>query len=114
MNLTFGLSRAVPDGVTTAWGARLIAPNDLVWDRQDLDAIDDDAKTALVWWLNGDPHGTGAIKRMLEALASTRLAESDEVSTIFEDEHGIIVGSTNGASGYVYVAGWLKTESEDG
>lgn len=108
MNLRYGLSRAVPDGTKAAWGARLIAPADLVWDRQDISADDDDAKRALVVWLNGDDGDTPAIRAMLDRLRDMRLSQDYEVTTIFEDERGQIIGSTNRSYGYVYVAGWLK------
>jgi hypothetical protein len=36
LRLAFGCVKALPEGTTTAWGARLIYPNDLVHDRQDL------------------------------------------------------------------------------
>ena len=88
------------------WGARLIAPADLVWDRQDIDSDDDAAKAALVDWLNG-----GAIREALNALREYRViirGNEEDRHTIFEDETGIIVGSAQASYGYVYVLGWLK------
>jgi hypothetical protein len=108
IKLGFGLQP--PEDVTTAWGARLIAPADLLWDRQDLKTDSDEAKTALIAWLNGTPSGTGAIAKMQEALNGMgRYAMPDGDEFIpYEDETGKIIANTNRSGGYVYVAGWLK------
>ena len=103
MKLRYGLSRAVPAGVETAWGARLIAPADLLPDRQDITAASEADRAALIEWLNG-----GALVNALRFLHENTLLESREVLTLFEDERGVIVGSTNRSFGYVYVAAWLK------
>jgi hypothetical protein len=107
MQLAFGRNRGIPDNVKTAWGARLIAPNDLLHDRQDLVAESDEAKTELVAWLNG-----GAIRRALDWLRENywQFRQDDEQLVVFEDADGMIVGSTQGSGGYVYVAGWLKPD----
>jgi hypothetical protein len=89
LRLAFGCVKALPEGTTTAWGARLIYPNDLVHDRQDLVGPDADDLKA---WLNGGP------------LDPTK----DVTVTLFEDEDGIIVGNPQGSYGYLYVAAWLK------
>jgi len=105
--LTFG-RRIYSAEARAVWGARLIAPNDLLPDRQSLIAVDDEAKAALVAWLNGEPAGTGALKATLERLAELRLAGSSrEETVIYEDERGRVVASPQGSFGYVYVAGWL-------
>jgi len=114
--LRFGYRRGIPEGITTAWGARLIAPDDLVWDRQDLVAESDEDKAALIEWLNG-----GAIAKMREALReryspyggryhgeSEIVPTEDREHVLYQDETGIIVGNTNASHGYVYVSGWLK------
>jgi hypothetical protein len=103
MQLAFGLSHAVPEEVTTAWGARLIEPNDLLHDRQDLQSDNDEAKAKLIAWLNG-----GGIAGARTALRDLRLPQSRDVATVYEDDQGVIVASTNASHGYVYVAGWLK------
>jgi hypothetical protein len=106
MQLGFGYSRGVPEDVKTAWGARLIAPNDLLHDRQDLVAESDEAKQELIAWLNG-----GGIKAALTNLARKRqdfIYRDGGEFLVYEDDHGKIVGNTNGSGGYVYVAGWLK------
>jgi hypothetical protein len=113
MQLAFGLSRVVPEEVETAWGARLIEPADLLHDRQDLVAENDEAKQELIAWLNGSPSGNGAIKGMREHLMKeARLPQDRNTFTLYEDADGVIVGSTNGSYGYVYCAGWLKPDRD--
>jgi hypothetical protein len=105
--LRFGYRRH-PEDLRAVWGARLIAPNDLLWDRQGLIADDDEAKAELVAWLNGEVRGQGALNEALRRLARIPLANVDEEVVIYEDATGKIVGNTQASHGYVYVAGWLK------
>lgn len=113
LNIAFG-RQTFPEDVRAVWGARLIWPNDLVANRQDLDARDDEAKAELVAWLDGNPAGTGAIKGMranLTAPYSLGLSSDmpfEEEAVIFEDDKGKIVGSAQGSYGHLYVCGWLK------
>jgi hypothetical protein len=102
LRLAFGCTKALPDGTTTAWGARLIYPNDLVHDRQDLKGPDADDLKA---WLNGGP-----LRSALDAARSHRDLDptKDVTVTLFEDEDGIIVGNPQASHGYLYVAAWLK------
>jgi hypothetical protein len=109
--LMFG-RKTHPEGLPAVWGARLIWPNDFVNDRQDLVSTDDDAKAALIHWLN-----TVGIAEMRLALSTItgRMARDihedmpfDTEAVVFEDERGKIIGSSQGRSGYFYVAGWLK------
>lgn len=111
--LGFGYNRGLPDGITRAWGARLIVDQrghtDLVHNRQSW--IGEPGETqALQDWLNG-----GAIAKAREA-ASEKL-RSYEISTrdasevtLYEDETGKIVGNTNASAGYLYIAAWLKAD----
>lgn len=117
MNLAYGRNRGIPEDVTTAWGARLIAPADLVHDRQDLVAASSETKAELIAWLNGTPSGTGAIDKALKWLRTNyawEMPETDEQVVLYEDELGIIVGSTQASHGYVYAAGWLKVHNPSG
>ena len=113
LKIAFG-RMTYPDDAAAVWGARLIWPNDLLHDRQDLAARSDADKQALVEWLDGTPTGTGAIYQMREALRDPyKLGISPgtryEIElNLYEDERGKIVGSPQGSHGYVYVAGWLK------
>lgn len=102
--LAFGLNGVAPDGVTV-WGARLIWPNDLVWDR--MDCIGDDRKP-LADWLS-----SGAEVEMRDRLA--RLSHDDptwtprtnETRVIYDDGRGVVVANPRSSGGYVYVAAWL-------
>jgi len=100
-----------PDGVKAVWGARMIWPNDLVPDRQDLDAVDDEHKQELIAWLNGTPEGTGALHKARQALRDPYslglLTNGDNEEVIYEDDKGKIIGSAQSSYGYVYVCGFL-------
>lgn len=106
LKLAYGLNAAIPDGAHTAWGARLIWPNDLVFNRQDLRG---EATGELKDWLNG-----GVLREVLDRLA--RLAHDDPTFTsgvnapvrIYDDADGTVYANPNGSYGYVYVAAWLK------
>lgn len=112
--LAFGYRRH-PEGLRAVWGARLIAPNDLLWDRQDVVALDEGGKAELVEWLNGEPRGKGALSKALEGLAGMRdsLRETDEEFVVYEDERGRVVGNTQASYGYVYIAGWLHAHETE-
>ena len=119
--LKIGFGRqSFPNDVCAVWGARLIWPDDLLHDRQDLDARSDEDKLALMDWLNGTGSGNGAIAKMREALKSpyslglSRDMAFEDEAIIYEDDKGKIVGSAQGSSGYLYVAGWLKEHTSDG
>lgn len=110
LRLAFGCVKALPGGTTTAWGARLIYPNDLVYDRQDLKGPDAEILKA---WLNGVPSGQGALRQALDAARSHRELDptKDVTVTLYEDEDGIVVGNPQASYGYLYVAAWLKGEA---
>lgn len=103
--------------VKAVWGARLIAPDDLLYDRQDLVATDDESKQALIAWLNGAVRGQGAIKQALEFCREQGMGtgcgvldgSSNNSMVVFEDEQGMMVASPQGSYGYVYITGWLKS-----
>jgi hypothetical protein len=99
--------------INAVWGARLIWPDDLVHDRQDLDSNNDEAKAALIAWLNGASDGSGgAIAKMHEKLKTPVTLglkyDGNQTAVIYEDEDGIIMGSAQSSHGYVYVSAWLK------
>ena len=87
-----------------------------MYDRQDLDAHDDEAKAKLIAWLNGPSEGDGAISKMQGRLADTDLRweiglgdpRSENEVVIYEDEIGKIIGSPQSSHGNLYVCGWLK------
>lgn len=107
-DLSFGCVKALPEGVRAAWGARLIWPNDLVWDRQDVVGEPDD-RSALTEWLNAGP-----LRWTLERLSNIDghyeggLSPSENRTiTLYKDERGTIVGNPQGSHGYLYVAAWM-------
>lgn len=115
--LQFGLGRAVPDAVSCAWGARLIYPDDLVFNRQDLIG-EGDEKAELINWLNpGEGQGQGIAK----ALKNARLYDNkwklsrdgDQHVVLYRDSRGVIVACPNRSHGYLYVAGWIHHEEAD-
>lgn len=113
IDLSFGCTRALPEGVRAAWGARLIWPDQLLWDRQSLSASIPTEKSDLVAWLNGPGRGNGAISRALAAARSREVqdelggATGDTVAVLYKDHRGTVAGSAQGSHGYLYVAGWL-------
>lgn len=110
LRFEFGLSRVLPAGLTAAWGARWIFPNDMLPDRQSFPGIETETGQRLRTWLNA-----GALCKARAAAATMakkyRLttASSEEV-TLYEDSTGIIMGSPNASYGYLYVAAWLKED----
>lgn len=104
MNLSFGLGHAVPEAVTSAWGARLIFPDDLVFNRQ---SAEGPQTGPLIAWLNDGPL-RAALQAARKASDGRRLspAGSDKV-ILYQDADGVIVGCPNASHGYLYVAGWL-------
>lgn len=111
LKLAFGCTKALPDDVTTAWGARLIWPNDLVHDRQDLSGPNADALKA---WLNGGP-----LKETLRFLARpghyfNLTPGEDRTVELHRDLTGTIVGNPQSSHGYLYVAAWLHADSPGG
>lgn len=92
------------------FGARLIAPSDLLHDRQDLVFKTEDDKKALIAWLNGPGYGNGAISKAQKWLRDNafRMGEDSNSHVLYEDDEGIMVGSRQASYGYVYITGWLK------
>jgi hypothetical protein len=115
LKLAFGCVKAIPDGIDTAWGARLIWPDDLLHDRQDLKGPDAELLKA---WLNGVPSGQGALRQALATareLANgigTLRSDEDRTVTLYEDEDGVIVGNPQASHGYLYVAAWMKPDNQ--
>jgi hypothetical protein len=105
MELRFGCTRAIPDEVKTAWGARWIFPADMIWDRQDLRGPEADR---LKKWLNSGALRTAAAKAQRLSSNSGLTPDGDETVTLYEDACGIIRGSPQRSFGYLYVAAWLK------
>jgi len=103
LRLAFGCNKALPDGVTAAWGARFIYPDDLVWNRQDLKGENTDP---LKDWLNAGALGEARRAARLKAPDGT----TDETVVLYEDDTGIVVANPQASYGYLYVAAWLKAD----
>lgn len=106
MQLAHGLNGVAPSPAKAVWGARLIAPADLVNDRQDVQSTDDESRQALLDWLNG-----GVLDAALARLDEAPLPESHEIRAIYEDKNGTILASTRRSHGHVYLVGWLYPEA---
>jgi hypothetical protein len=114
IKLPFGCTKGLPEGVQVAWGARMIAPNDLLWDRQGCAGGEEGGpeRVKLLNWL-GQGAGNAAREFCLVnriGMGSSIIADgsSHDIIPLYEDEHGKIVGSPQGSHGYVYIAAWLK------
>lgn len=110
---SFGLSRAVPESASAAWGARWIFPDDVVWDRTSWHNFESDSGQKLMKWLD-----SGALMRAREGArrlsSSGKLSQvSQETVTLHEDDLGKIVGNPQRSHGYLYVSAWLKEEAVD-
>jgi len=108
VRLPHGCNKGIPDNVRVAWGARLIAPADLVWDRQGCAGGEEggeDRAALLDWLMIGGEAARDFCRANRMGIAN---GSSEEVVTLYEDERGIVVGSPQGSHGYVYIAAWLK------
>jgi hypothetical protein len=113
ITLPFGCNKGLPNGVEIAWGARLIAPADLVWDRQGCAGGEEGGpeRAELLEWMNGGSmnearefcrlHGIGT---PFSSIADSR---SEDVIQLYSDGQGRIYGSPQGSHGYVYVCAYL-------
>lgn len=106
LKLGYGLNTDIPDGVTAVWGARLIFPADLVWDRTDIAGPDAD-RTKLTEWLNG-----GVLRQALivaRTMTNAGYLRPDESRTfpLYEGTDGIVMADPQRSHGYLYVAAWL-------
>lgn len=107
--LGYGL-RELPERVTSAWGARWIWPNDLVYDRQDW-LGPPEAGLELQDWLNNGPLREARDRAAQMAQQYELRQTDDQTVTLFEDERGIIRANPQNSSGYLYVAAWLKSST---
>lgn len=115
LTLPFGCNRAIAAQARrprVAWGARLIAPADLLWDRQGCAGGEEGGpeRTALLEWLSAGA-GEAARERARELRLGVGDHELDGRSqamvSLYVDERGEVMGSPQGSHGYVYIAAWL-------
>ena len=110
LSLPYGCNKGLPDNVTVAWGARMIAPADLVWDRQECagGTIGGMERAALLEWLGSGPGDAAREVCREHDIGVGARGRREDVIDLYEDERGKIVGSPQGSYGYVYLAAWLK------
>jgi hypothetical protein len=109
--LAFGLQE-YPQTVKAVWGARLIFPADLLWDRQDFYGLDTPDGQRLTAWIK-----KGALRKALTKAAklADKYAISQDGSTtvvLYEDKTGIIKANPQRSYGYLYVCAYLHGETE--
>ena len=105
--LRFGLRDAVPPDALAAWGARLIYPDDVLWDRTDAVGSDEPRRELLDYLRTAVRDVPFKEARALHARGVLR-ASGDEDVTLYEDARVKVVANPRGGSGYLYVAAWLK------
>ena len=109
--LQWGCTRALPEGTTTAWGARLIWPGDLLWDRQGTISENEETRKALHDWLNSGPLRS-ALERMWTGDRAGLSPEQQRTVTLYEDALGCIKGDPQGSYGYLYIVGYFWSAAE--
>lgn len=107
LKLGYGLRAGLPEGVTAAWGARWIYPNDLVPDRQDLKGENTEL---LKDWLNAGALNEARIEAARLAKSWQMFKDKDQTYVLVDDEVGTIIGNPQASHGYLYVAAWLKAD----
>jgi len=116
-DMEFGLRHHIPEDAVCGWGARAIQNGfeiDLLWDRQDCFAIDENAEKLLKAVIN---ERFDSIlretyrKKYNEGLLN---GHEDKLETLYEDRGIVIVANTNGSCGYVYLAAWVKPSKTEG
>lgn len=133
ISLPFGASWLLVPGTKAAWGARLIYPDDLVYDRQGI-AGDKELVDLTLEWMNskvdmvhpkkvwdseagwktitGDPVNATILGHA--RWKAIQLNEDGDMSpkdkkghVLYLDEKGAVLASPNGSYGYLYVAAYL-------
>jgi hypothetical protein len=124
MGLDFGYNQGLPEGVTAAFGARLIAKQDgyldFLHDRTGTFGSEEE-KADLFEWINRKGatagHPLQASKAPFNAARdrASELLKGYEMRTreaghfvLYEDGEGVVVGNTNASAGYLYMAAFLK------
>lgn len=93
-----------PEDSPGAWGARLIAPDDLLGDRQD--AVGEVA--TVVDKINNDGILRGCLSRLCEAHESGWMSRTNhETFVLWMDAELCVIASSQGSGGYVYITAFL-------
>jgi hypothetical protein len=109
--LAFGYRPALKHvPILAAWGARLIYPDDLVWDRTDAigEQVHKDKLFALLNERAPQPKDFGPI------LSRNGIDSGSNVSiALYEDDEVLLMGSPQSSYGYFYVTGVLKVPKDE-
>lgn len=106
--LRFGHNAGLPTSVHTAWGARLIYPDDVVWDR--VDAFGP-RKAELLTHLNEHVKDAPWTKAWNLNNSGAMGPESDMDFVLYEDSKVRVIGNPRNSHGYLYVCAYLRDES---
>lgn len=106
----------VPEGLDldTAifYGARWIAPDDIVWDRHAVSKPDgpSNQRAEFIDWLNGGVLGYAS--SMSRELHDQWIMHGScaEIVTLYEDEYGFVIASDFASCGYTYVGAFRKCD----
>jgi hypothetical protein len=114
--MTFGLVNEIPKDSPSGWGARAIQKGsclDIVWDRQDVFAVDEAHHNVLSLLLNRAGMFEHIQGKYAELYNSGKL-QGNQAGTevLFEDHALVVVANTNGSYGYVYLAAYLKPSDD--
>lgn len=109
--LGYGYNAGLPEGARAAWGARMIAPNDLVHDRQSIfgDALE---QKELLAWLNDGALAAG--RAILDKLGSEVRGDERREHVLWKDTRGVLKANTNASYGYVYLCAYLHAHVPGG
>lgn len=121
LSLPFGASWLLVPGTKAAWGARLIFPDDLVWDRHGTAGDEGLVQETLAWlnekdidvsnhWGEKNPMTRlGCALRKARTLADSYEMKSDSKYgyVLYLDGKGAIIATPNASYGYVYLAAYL-------
>jgi hypothetical protein len=121
---SFGYNRGIPEGVTVAWGARWIFPDDMLSDRQSFPGMGTPDGQFLLKWLNGgaiakakeaarkmhDPATYCTAKERKDPNLPRLFRDEDKERILYQDSTGIIKANPQASHGYLYVCAYLKGE----
>ena len=107
LDLRWGHTWSLPKHVRTAWGARLIYPDDVVWDRQDATGPRKDELLAHL----RDVVGDAPWRRARELDDKGAMSPRDELDWIlYEDAQVRVIGNPHKSFGYLYVVAYFRSE----
>jgi hypothetical protein len=109
----------VPEGLdldsAIFYGARWIAPNDIVWDRHAVAERDDkrEEREAFIEWLNGGVLRSAAEKSYELHGMGVLSGDKSRIVTLYEDDYGFVIASDFSSYGYTYAGAFRKQDLPD-